>query len=187
MEAFDPEGARAEWEASLRHAPNAWALRNLAQLEVRAHREEAACELLKQAWEVGPRIPPLAVEYADRLARLRRWDELEALLGSLPAELRGHERILFHAARLAVERRRYADAETALQREYADIREGELTLSDLWHLIREYQAEDRGETVGDAFRERLRREAAPPHAIDFRMFTDESDRYVPPTQTAQRP
>jgi len=154
-------------------------------LELGAGHEDAACERLRQAWEAGPPMAPLAVEYANQLVRLKRWDELEAFLGRLPAAVRGHERLVFQAARLAVERRRYAEAEAAFEREYADIREGELTLSELWYLIREYQAEDRGETVDDEFRKRLRRETAPPRAIDFRMFTGEADRYVPPTQAGE--
>lgn len=185
MEAGDPQGAATEWETSLRQTPNAWALRNLAQLDLRAGNPAAARERLKLAWDIGPKIAPLAIECANGLVAEKRWDDLEAFLRALPEALRQHERLAFQTARLDVERRRYAAAEAVFTRDFAGLREGELALSDLWYLMQEYRAGDRGETVDADFRQRLRREMAPPPAIDFRMFTEASDAYVPPTQATR--
>lgn len=181
VEALDPAGARECFQRSLERRRTGWALRNLARLALEEEDREQACELLAHAWEEGPRIAPLAVEYGDLLIKLERWGTLGAFLGGLPEKLRAHERIRLMRARLATQEGRYEEALDLLNYDFANIREGETSLSDLWV---EVQARRIGEEEGLKMSEDLRRralaECPPPANLDFRMFVREADRYVAP-------
>lgn len=75
-------------------------------------------------------------------------------------------------ARALLELGRLEEAAAFLDEEVdvPDIREGEVTLSDLWFALHERRlAAEEGVAVDDALRERVRREFPPPRRIDFRM------------------
>ena len=180
MESHDPDGARAAWETSLVRTPNAWALRNLAVLETRAvggvsdaDNPEDALDLLERAWELGPRIAPLAVEYAQALFRLERYGDLAGFIASVPEEVASNERLRIMAVTAAIRLERLAGIETFFDREFTTIREGEVTLTDIWfeyHARRSSQAE--GVPFDEDLRRRVRRDFPPPKHIDFRMSTE---------------
>ena len=184
MEAGDTEGARAAWERSLAHRRTGWALRNLSVLASRAGDEEAATDLLAEALSVGPVVAPLAAEYAAILLKLKRFDVLDRFLAELPAEVRESERLQMAAGWAALHAGRLDEVEAILTRDFAGIREGELTLSELWFALQEQRlARAEGVEVDDALRARVRREIPPPYAIDFRMSQEGGDEYVPPQAT----
>ena len=184
MEAFDTDGARAAWERSLEHAVNAWALRNLAVLESRKDNHEAACELLRRAWETGPPVAALAIEYGRALLRLGRYDALEGYLHSLPSSVASHERIELVGGSLALERGQFDEVERVLDLEFAMIREGEVALTDLWFDLQTKRlAAAENMPVDDNLKERVKRELPPPARIDFRMSLSPDDEYVPPQAT----
>jgi len=79
---------------------------NLAVLETRKEHIEAACDLLMQAWEVGPKIGPIAIECANALEKLGRWDDLREFVAGLPEDMRDHERIMIVSAKLVARMRR---------------------------------------------------------------------------------
>ena len=57
-----------------------------------------------------------------------------------------------------------------LQREFCTIREGEVSLTDLWFLSHEKEAEQRrGRPLTNEERQEVRRQFPPPREIDFRM------------------
>ncbi len=170
MESRDYPGAREAWERSLERGGAGWALRNLAVLEEREGRKERARDLLRRAWEAGPRIAALAVEYAQALAQAARWPELMDFVKSLPEEVRGHERILLAWARSALETGDLEGVERVFSHEFATIREGEVSLTDLWFAYHERRVSAaEGTPVDDALRERVRRDFPPPRGIDFRL------------------
>ncbi|HSV74739.1 MAG TPA: DUF5107 domain-containing protein [Chthonomonadales bacterium] len=170
LEERDVEGAREAWERSLDCHRTGWALRNLAVLAERAGDRDRAAALLTEAWEAGPPHPALAVELAHALQESGRHEEVVDLAHSLPEPAARHERVLIAWARAAVATGRLDGIERVLDHEFSGIREGEVTLSDLWlayHTAR--VAREEGVPADDALRERVRRECPPPRRIDFRM------------------
>ena len=170
LEERDAEGARRAWERSLACRRTGWALRNLAVLAERAGDRTRAADLLEEAWETGPPHPALAVELAQALLDAGRPEAVIELAQALPEPAASHERVLIAWARAALATGRVEGVERILDHEFATIREGEVTLTDLWtayHAARLAAAE--GSPVDDALRERVRKECPPPRRIDFRM------------------
>ncbi len=169
MEARDVDGARTAWEESLRRSRNGWALRNLAVLENRAGNNEAWINLLREAWEVGPRIPHLAVEYCQALVSLERYNEMLRFAESLPRDIQHNERIRMLAAKASIEVGDFDALDGFFDQEFATIREGEVTLTDLWFLMHERKlAAEEGVSINDELRARVRSEFPPPRHVDFR-------------------
>ena len=184
MEAGDSEGAREAWARSLERVVSGWALRNLSVLESRAGNIEAAADLLAHAVSVGPVAPSLVGEYVSLLLKLKRFDDLDNLLRGLPQEVRQAERLRMAAAWVALHIDRFGEVQEALQQEFATIREGELTLSELWFALQEKKlALAEGVEITDELRVRVRRDFPPPYEIDFRMSQEGDDKYVPPQAT----
>ncbi len=183
VEADDPEGGKQAFEESFKRRPNGWALRNLAALELRARNPEAALPLMRQAWETGPKTTKLAVEYGLLLNRSGLHDELRSLLSQLTPEQRLNERITLLEARIALEEDRLDDVLQALDRDFADIREGEISLTDIWFGAHEKLLSQReGVEIDDELKKRVRREFPPPSRIDFRMSVDPSEYTAPQSQ-----
>lgn len=173
MESFDSDGAREAWKKSLEHKRSGWALRNLAVLEDREGRLEAACDLLREAWEVGPKIAPLAIEYAEMLSRLGRYDAIIELERGLSDELKRNDRIRLIWAKAAIETGRLDGIEQVFSEEFATVREGEVTLTDLWFAYHEKRISlEEHVPINSALRKGVRRDFPPPASIDFRMKDD---------------
>lgn len=173
LEGFDAEGAKEAWTRSIEHKPSAWAYRNLAVLESRAGNSDAACDLLRNAWETGPQVAPVAVEFAAVLETAGRWDELRDFVAGLPEPLRGHERILFVSAKLALRFDDLSQVQKILSHEFANIREGEVILTDLWFMWQAKLASERdGVPMSDDLVARMRKELTPPLRLDMRMTAE---------------
>ncbi len=170
LENSDPEGARAAWERSIKHKPTSWAYRNLSALETRNGNTDAACDYMRQAWEVGPREISLALEYANMLEGHGRWDELKDVLDSLPPQMSEHERMLIVAAKLALHFNELDKVEEILTHDFASIREGEVILTDIWFSMQAKAISQRENIpVDDELMARVRRELTPPQRLDQRM------------------
>jgi hypothetical protein len=169
-EAFDLAGARDAWVESVRRRSNSWALRNLAWLQKRAGNAAEARRLMAEAWDRGPRPAALAIEVAASLADVADWPKLAGFIAGLPGELRAGDRIRMLEARAAIEIGDYRAAESLLAGEFALVREGETTLSDLWFMLNERRtAAQEGAVIDDEFRRRIRAQFPPPPNLDFRM------------------
>lgn len=172
-EALDFDGARAAWSESLKWAPNAWALRNLAMMEAHDRRFGTAADLMEMAWNLGPQIAPLAIECAQMLLNAGRAAETRRFIAGLPEQLRTHERLRMIAARAGFDCVPLAELEPELNAlfatEVASIREGEASLSDIWFELQERKlAAKEGLPIDEALRKRVRKEYPPPKHIDFR-------------------
>ena len=173
MEDRDRNGAREAWEKSLAHARTGWALRGLAVIAQREGRGHEGAELLVQALDAGPAIVPLAVECADALLREERWGEIRATIAKLPPEVRDHERLRILDAKAALSTGDLASVEGLFDHDFATIREGEVTLTDLWFDLHARKlAAAEGVPLDDALRARARRLYPAPHRIDFRMAAE---------------
>jgi len=188
LEAGDRGAARQAWERSLELCRNAWALRNLAVLEcagddkshwpwhptgVSLESSLRACEKMRQAWEVGPRTVPFAMEYARLLFDAAQYEQLWEFAHSAPENIRQHERLRLLAGSAALRLGRLDEIEALFTQEFATIREGEVGLTDLWfeyHARRIAAAEK--VPLDEKLRERVRREFPAPRNIDYRMSYD---------------
>lgn len=170
LEALDNNGAREAWQQSLARRRSGWALRNLSILEEREGRAEAAIELLREAWEIGPKIAPLALEYAQRLAQAERYEELREFVAQVPEEVGKNERIRILWAKAALQTGHPGELEGFFDTEFATVREGEATLTDLWFEYHERRiASEQGVSVTNEIRKGVRRDFPLPAKIDFRM------------------
>jgi hypothetical protein len=170
MEAQDTAGAEEAWNRSIERHPSGWAYRNLAVLKQRAGDAVAHRQLLCRAWETGPKVAALGVEYARVLVEQHDYDALGALLESMPDEVRHHERIRIMAAQAAIEHGSFDEVEALFDYDFATVREGEVTLTDLWFAYHEKRMAIKNDTdVNDDIRKRVRKEFPPPARIDFRM------------------
>jgi hypothetical protein len=170
--AGDSVGAWQAWETSLEHARTPWALRNLAVLARQEGRVDQAAELYVAASRLRPSLLPLAVECGRALIEAGRPQEWLDHVADLPASIRhiGRIRLLQAQAALAVGdfptvERTFADRPVV-----ADMREGEVSLSQLWfdyHERRLSLAENI--PIDDALRARVRQEFPVPREFDFRM------------------
>ncbi|MDO4740257.1 MAG: DUF5107 domain-containing protein [Eubacteriales bacterium] len=178
--------ARKALERSVELCPSVWALRCLACLakEENDWPQAEACYDRVFALDAAQVDFAFAAEYMRWLNEQGKYEKAWALYSSLPAEHRAVERVQINAAQAAVKLRRLDEAEEIFRREeYADIREGECSLTDIWfELCALKMAAERGidDPQGEAL-EALIDEAweqcPPPAQIDFRMSYDRKRKY----------
>ena len=185
LEHGDAAGAKKAWEKSLSRTRTGWALRNLAILAMRdsaaKHHDPERCtqkdvpsaeaiDLLAQAWEIGPKIHHLAIEYARQLVSAKQNDRLVAFIATVPADIRDHERIHILSAYAALHQGLLDQVEPLFSRTFATIAEGEVILTDIWFGYHEQRiAKAEGIAIDDTLRKRVRRDCQPPKNIEFRM------------------
>ncbi len=149
---------------------NAFAWMVLGKMAAKNDEIEAAEKAFRQALALEPEDAEIAVTLGTHLQQASRVDDVSTFLASLPAAVREHERILLLEAWVALERRDFARIEAILEREFATIREGEETLSDLWYACAlAKEAERRGRELDDAERKAFVKSNHPPDRVDFRM------------------
>ncbi|HPC14913.1 MAG TPA: DUF5107 domain-containing protein [Candidatus Hydrogenedentes bacterium] len=173
MEDGDIAGAEEAWTRSLSRAPSGWAYRNLAVVHERRDNAHGQREMLNRAWETGPRVAAIAIEYAHVLLRAKDYEALAVLMETAPPEIRTHERMRLVAAQAALDCGDLDAVAPVFDYDFATVREGEVTLTDLWFQYHEKRiALLEGIPVDDALRRRIKRECPPPWRIDFRMIRD---------------
>ena len=168
----DRERAAAALETSLSHRRTAWALRALALLEGSRKNLSRSLSFYREALALRPDLRPLAVECGSALIAGGRGLEWLDLVATLPREVReeGRVRLLVGRAWLDLGELDRLESFLADPPEIADMREGEVSLSDLWFSLHERRESLRRGRELDAEGRRLVRLAhPPPHAIDFRM------------------
>jgi tetratricopeptide (TPR) repeat protein len=173
--------AKKSWDRSIALAPSAWAYRNLAVLATHQGRKADAADLWLTAHRMLPGLTPLAIECAQGMIDAGRAKDLVALMETLPPVVRSNDRIRVLEARAALEVGDLDKLERILlsKMELANIREGEVVLSDLWFEMHEKRLAAReGVPIDDKLHQRARREFPPPAWIDFRMSTPTA---APPT------
>jgi hypothetical protein len=173
--AGDSNGARQAWLESLECEPSAWAYRNLAVLA----RDDGEFEESTHFWAIAarmkPDLQPLAVEACDALLAAGEFAAVPELIGQLPPEVAnaGRVRLLGAIAGLRLGNLAAPAEFFAARCEIPDIREGELSLSDLWFEWQEVRlADEEGAPLDAARRQQVRRDHPLPREFDFRMKPD---------------
>ena len=151
-------------------AASAWALRCLGCLARIEGNDEEALAHYDAALALRDDVRPLAAEACGAmLASGEHGRVLEALAGLAPALCEdGRLQLLGAAARLRMGDLDAAEAWLRSAPVIADVREGEILLTDLWFELHELRLAGEG-VVTDAIRERARVDFPPPRSIDFRM------------------
>lgn len=177
--------AKELWLESIKLRPSIIAYRNLAFLENRAGNFEEAERYydLSLSLEGALEDNALISEYLIFLVRRKRYEKLWDIYVSLPEKCKAFDRIKISAARAAIRLGHTDYLEKFFNEEHYDIREGEVSLTDIWfEFCAIKMAKERGiENPDRATIEDLIDEAwdlyPPAKSIDFRMSDNKKNRY----------
>ena len=168
------DAARRAWEKSLALEPSPWAYRNMAVLAKHEGRLAEAADLLLAACQMAPQAPSLALECCQALLDTERPQDMLNFLSDLPRHIRDRGRMRVMEARAALKMGHLQTVKEILQSRplVPDIREGEVTLSNLWFEMHEKRlAAAENVSIDDKLRQRVRRDYPPPSWLDFRQTT----------------
>ncbi len=173
--AGEQEKAIQSWRHSLDKAPSLWALRNLAVAARDAGRLEEAADLICEALALAPDLPPLAIECGRMLIEAGRSGAWLNILAALPPDIQAIGRIRLLETQAALQTGDFA----CIDRFFADkvivpdIREGEVSLSDLWFTYHMQRVSQQEKLPVDArLKTRIQQEYPLPAAFDFRMVKE---------------
>jgi Tfp pilus assembly protein PilF len=163
------EAARKNFTASISLKDNALSQRCLALLNERDGNTNTTTTAYQRAWALGNNDPNLAVEIADFYFRNHRYADFADFKKSLPPQVADHERIVLQTARIALEEGQYDLARQLIDREFITVREGEVSLSELWFASYQKEAEhSKGRPLTTEEQQDLMQKFPPPRQIDFR-------------------
>ena len=161
--AKDPETAKKTIQESIALAPTPWAWRALARMAIIAGNADECLKAYDEALKLLPDDRNLCLEYAQTLLNTDKHVELNEYLKTLPEDFREQPRFLYLQAAVDVTLGKYDEAEAIMLRPLfiPDMREGELSLSDLWFTL--YMKKN------GISREEAKKNFPLPHELDFRM------------------
>ena len=179
------ETARAAWLESVEQKPSIIAYRNLAFLENKAENFELAEKYydMALAMEGAYRDYALASEYLRFLSARNKFEKLWGIYEALPENCKAIDRIKITAAKAAIKLRNLDYLEGFFNEEHHDIREGEVSLTDIWfEFCALKMAAERGITditpkVLDDLIDEAWDICPPDKSIDFRMSVNKKNRY----------
>ncbi|MBQ7183046.1 MAG: DUF5107 domain-containing protein [Clostridia bacterium] len=160
--AGDPAGAERSLKKSLVLRESAWAFRASARLDLAAGKDSWR-DKYRRALSLRPDCRALLKEYAEALLKAGLCRELIAFLDGLPDETKALPRFQFLRAAGCVGTGDFSEAERILLKPLVlpDIREGELSLSEIWSRLWEKKE-------GLTREEAAEKHPLPP-VLDFRM------------------
>lgn len=163
--------ARRSWQQSDTLTPNAWAQRNLAALAHQQKRFAEAADLWLKALQLQPALPALVIETLQALLDTQRSDAIPALIAELPATMKSYGRCRLLEARAALANNDIETAATILRDlEVPDLRECEVSLSDMWYELQTRRVAQRDQIpVDESLRTRIRTEYPIPYQLNFSM------------------
>jgi tetratricopeptide (TPR) repeat protein len=172
-EVFSEPAAIAAWEKSIAKTPSIWAYRNLAVMARSTGKTVEALDLYHKAWELAISTQQyqagFAQEYLSLLNEAGEFQKAWDVCQSLPPEALDLDPVQILRASIALQVGRLDEAELALQREYASIREGAVILTDLWiDLWRRKIAAETGRSPVEISRQEIETAHPAPAGIDFR-------------------
>ena len=172
--AGDVEAAREAFARSDEKRPNAWAKRNLAALHSMRGEHEAAAAQLRAAYQLRP-IAPLGIELGQALIAARQAADFLAVYDGMPEAMQQLERMRVLSAHAALASGELERAEAVLvddTLELADLREGEVLLSELWIELQMKRHAEALEGLDEEGRRAWVLEHHPiPARLDYRMRT----------------
>ncbi len=167
----DVDGSFEAFKKSVELCPNAWAYRNLAQIEKNEYKNiEKAIEYMQKAVAEKSDYQPLWVNYAECLIAGDMSDKwIEVFENTLPENLRENGRMKMFYALCLVNCGRDADALAILMDNFVlpDIKEGEFSISHIWVQIHRNMMENDG--ILNPTDDEVYAKYPLPYELDFRM------------------
>ena len=167
----DVDGAYSAFLKSVDMCPNAWAYRNIAQIEKNEYNNlQKAVEYMKKAVDEKNDYQPLWVNYAESLFAVNDYATwVNCYENKIPDDIKKNGRILMMYALALVKIDRYREALDILLDDFVlpDIKEGEFSISHIWLEIHQKIMLEEGETNpsdSDVFNK-----YPLPYELDFRM------------------
>jgi len=160
------------FEKSNDRHPTFLAYRNLACIARREGDPRKAAEWYRKGFAVqwGAADMSFYAEYFRLLTELCEYREIWDIYSALPDALRLRQQLQRSVAKAALELSEYEYLESIFTVDFADIREGEAGLGEIWILYHARRiAEREGLTVTQALLERAEQEHPLPRRMDFRM------------------
>lgn len=161
-----PAEAKIALDRSYLLTPSAWALYGLACLAHMGNQNEKAANLTLQAAMMKLDDASLAKEAVRMLSSVGKYAQTAAFIESLPEVIAATGRIRLSLAFAYMKCGRIEESEALLYEGggivVADIREGEISITDLWFSLEEVKAKRDGHAFD-------RVKAKPPAIFDFRM------------------
>jgi hypothetical protein len=171
------DGSRDEacelWKESISMCESVWAYRNLAAAEKMNGNLQQAADYMHKVMNMPFALSDqaFAAEYLALLNNAKRYREAWEVFENLPPDIRSDERVVLIAGSIAVELGNFDFVERLLEREYACIREGECTLTDLWFRLQALKMpEEEVIKTCAGFPGYTRENLKPPARLDFRIF-----------------
>jgi len=178
--------AKAAFEKSMALQPSVWALRCLFSIANEEENDEAAESCYDQLFTMKDATVDFcfAGEYMNWLNRKKKFEKCWKLFTTLPEEIQNKERIMLCAAQAAIKVRELDFiGKVFAHGEYADIKEGEVTLTDIWFeycalkMAKEQGITDLTDEKLDELIDIAWSECPPPAEIDFRMSFERKNKY----------
>lgn len=134
----DAASARKAWEQSVKVQENGWALRNLAQLDRQDGNIQAAIDELSRAVQLLPNVWQLSYEYGSMLNDHEQAARFLLELEQMPIAVQEKPRLQFLKVQALCRTGNPLAAEKLLDGfVLPDIREGEISLAELWQEIQQ--------------------------------------------------
>jgi len=167
----DVQAAKAEFTQSVQHNPSPWAYRCLGVLAKQEGDAEAACQYLSKALDMK-KERHLAIEAVEAMVAAGKYEQAIAACAALPPSIRKLGRVKVHLLDALIQIGDLKRAERLLMTdmEMADVKEGEVKLTDLWFTIQAIRmAEQDGAAYSEEYLQKAKAECTPPTHLDFRM------------------
>ena len=167
----DVDGAFEAFLKSVELCPNAWAYRNLAQIEKNEHLDvQKAVVYMEKAILQKNDYQPLWVNYAESLFASNNYEKwIEEYEQKIPKELKENNRLKLLYAHALVKVDRYVEALDILTNKFVlpDIKEGEFSISHIWLEAHKKILAEQG--ITDITDKDVYAKYPLPYELDFRM------------------
>ncbi len=181
------EKALDAWKASVEKLPSAWAYRNIAVWWQNKGDVKQAQTYYEKAMALGAAEMDFAfaVEYLHLLSRQKLYADAWRFYSTLPQTVQKTDRVMLTVALAGLECGQTEFLQEVFTRDFADIREGECSLTDLWFryqallLARQRQLDENDDEVMAQLVEEATDTCPPPASIDFRQSVSRTKKYQP--------
>ncbi len=168
--------AEKDWNNSITAYPNAWAYRNLAMLYRNEYvKPQQACEYMYKAVQLLPTHRNLCQDLLETLVLAKEYDACVVAFDNLADNLKAIGRLQFYKAYSLTKLKRFEEAILIVNNNFVmdDIKEGEISISDLWiELYTQIATLKTGLTDKKALAKYVE-EHYPLTSLDFRMHVKE--------------
>ena len=172
------EKAEQDWNKSIKVSENAWAHRNLAMVyRNEYHQMGKACECMQKAVKLYPSHRNLCQDLLETLVLAKEYESCVKAFDSLNENLKGIGRLQFYKAYSLTKLKRYDEATKIVNDKFKmdDIKEGEISISDLWiELYTEIARIKTGETDEKKLAKYVEKNY-PLASLDFRMHVTKEE------------